>query len=116
GNPSGEFLLTCSRFVPYKRLDLAILAADRVGLPLVIAGQGPGEGKLRALASEARVPVTFAVGPSDEELRSLYRAASAFVFPPVEDFGIVAVEAQACGIPVVALRAGGALDTVIDGK
>jgi glycosyltransferase involved in cell wall biosynthesis len=116
GIPSGDFLLTCSRFVPYKRLDLAILAADRVGLPLVIAGQGPGEGKLRVLAGEARVPVTFAVGPSDEELRSLYRAASAFVFPPVEDFGIVAVEAQACGTPVVALRAGGALDTVVDGK
>ncbi|HEX2576652.1 MAG TPA: glycosyltransferase [Aquihabitans sp.] len=113
--PDGPFVLTCSRFIPYKRLDLAIGAADRLGLPVVVAGHGPGEAALREVAAAARVPVTFEVSPSDERLRRLYRAAAAFVFPALEDFGIVAVEAQACGTPVVGLAAGGSLDTVLDG-
>ncbi len=113
--PDGPFVLACSRFVPYKRLDLAILAADRAGLPIVVAGRGPGEAELRALAERVRVPVTFELAPGDERLRELYRAASVFVFPALEDFGIVVVEAQACGTPVVALAEGGTVDTVVDG-
>lgn len=109
------FVLTCSRFVPYKRLDLAIAAADRLDLPIVVAGHGPGEAALREVARRARVPVTFEISPSDERLRELYRQAAAFVFPALEDFGIVAVEAQACGTPTVGLAAGGSLDTVVDG-
>jgi glycosyltransferase involved in cell wall biosynthesis len=111
----GPFLLAVSRFVPYKRLDLAIGAAAAVGLPLVVAGSGPGEAALRALAADTGVPVGFVTAPSDEELRSLYRSAAALVFPAFEDFGMVSVEAQACGTPVVGLAAGGSLDTVRDG-
>lgn len=70
---------------------------------------------LAALRQNAPKEAEFAGRVSDEHLRDLYRTAAVLIFPQVEDFGIVAVEAQACGLPVVARRAGGALDTVIDG-
>ncbi len=112
--PAG-FILGASRFVPYKRLDWVIRAGDAVGLPVVIAGGGPEEEHLRAIAAEARVPVRFVSRPSTPMLYALYQAAQVFVFPAVEDFGIMPVEAQALGTPVVTTSMGGATESHIEG-
>ncbi|WP_371821248.1 glycosyltransferase [Blastococcus sp. PRF04-17] len=108
-------MLGFSRWIEYKRLDLVIRAGEELGKPVVIAGSGPLESRLRELAGAAAVPVLILRKPSDVVVRELMRRASVLVFPAVEDFGIVPVESQAAGTPVVAPRAGGALDTVIDG-
>lgn len=113
GIRTGGFALAVSRMVPYKRLDLAIRACRRIGHPLVVAGAGPAEGQLRSLAAQLGADVRFVISPDDAQLRDLYRSADALVFPAEEDFGIVPVEAQACGTPVVAIRRGGVLDTVV---
>ena len=105
-------LLVVSALVPYKRVDLAILAAERVGLPLTVVGDGPERERLE---SGARGNVRFLGWCTNEEIRALYRSSIATILPGEEDFGIVPLEAQACGRPVVALRRGGALETVIDG-
>ena len=105
-------LLVVSALVPYKRVEDAIEASGRLGLPLTIAGTGPEEPRLRALAGPN---VLFAGSPSDVELRELYRSAELVLMPGEEDFGIVPLEAQACGTPVVALGKGGALETVVEG-
>jgi glycosyltransferase involved in cell wall biosynthesis len=110
--PEG-YLLIVSALVPYKRIDLAIDAARLAGLPLRIVGEGPERDRLRAHAADT--PVEFLGHQTDDEIRNLYRGASAVVLPGEEDFGIVPVEAQACGRPVVALARGGALETVRDG-
>jgi len=109
------FLLGASRFVPYKRLDQVIRAGELCGLPVVLAGAGPGRDELLARAGAASVPVTIVDRPSDELLFALYESALAYVFPPVEDFGIMPVEAMAAGCPVVANRTGGAAETVLEG-
>jgi glycosyltransferase involved in cell wall biosynthesis len=109
------YILGVGRWIPYKELHLVIAAASIAGLPVKIAGRGPDKSRIVAEAERARVPVELIESPSDEQLRDLYQCASALVFPTMEDFGMVPVEAQAAGTPVVALGAGGALDTVIDG-
>lgn len=109
------FLLGASRFVPYKRLDHVIDAGSAADLPVVIAGSGPEEAALRARAAEATVPVTFVIEPSDVLLRAIMQRALAYVFPPVEDFGIMPVEAMALGTPVVVNALGGASESVVDG-
>ena len=112
-SPREPSLLVVSALVPYKRIDVAIDAARRTGVRLRIVGQGPEEARLRHLASGA--DVEFLGWTSNEEIRTLYQQATAVLLPGVEDFGIVPVEAQACGTPIVALAEGGACETVIDG-
>jgi glycosyltransferase involved in cell wall biosynthesis len=108
------FLLIVSALVPYKRIDVAIKASQATGIPLRIVGDGPEREALQALAGNSG-HVTLLGSLADEELRALYRRAAAVLLPGEEDFGIVPVEAQACGCPVIALGRGGALETVIDG-
>lgn len=111
-----DFLLAVSRWIPYKRLDLAIRAAALARRPLVVAGDGPGGAELRVLARECGADVRFVAGPSRAQLRELYQRASVLLFPAHEDFGMVPVEAQAAGLPVVALARGGSLETVAPGR
>jgi glycosyltransferase involved in cell wall biosynthesis len=113
--PARDYVFGIGRWVPYKNLHLVIEAADVVGLPVKVAGRGPDKSRIVAAARAAKVPVELIESPSDEELRTLYRNAACLIFPTVEDFGIVPVEAQAAGTPVLALAEGGALDTIIDG-
>ena len=113
-SPSVPGALIVSALVPYKRIDLAIEACRSARLPLKIVGRGPEEARLRLLAGDTNVE--FLGWRTDEEIRQLYRTASVVLLPGTEDFGIVPVEAQACGTPVVALAAGGACETVIDGE
>lgn len=110
--PREDFLLFAGRLVAYKRPDLVVRAATRERIPLVIAGSGPELPALRRLAGPT---VDFLIEPTDAQLLDLYRRARALVFPGIEDFGIVPVEAQSCGTPVIAYAAGGVLETVVDG-
>jgi glycosyltransferase involved in cell wall biosynthesis len=103
--------LVAGRLVAYKRVDVAIRAADAAGVPLIVAGDGPELPRLRQIASPN---VRFVVDPSRDDLRDLYRRARALLNPGVEDFGMTMVEAQACATPVVALALGGATESVID--
>lgn len=109
-------VLAVSRFVPYKSVRLALEAAAAAKVPITIAGKGPEEEALRRLAVELGAEATFEISPPDERLRELYRSCAALVFPANEDFGIIPVEAQACGAPVIALDQGGARDTVAQGE
>jgi glycosyltransferase involved in cell wall biosynthesis len=111
-----DYLLGLGRWIPYKNFDLIIEIAEAAGLPVIIAGSGPEEENLRRAAEKVRVPVVFEVRPSRERLRTLYWGAKALLFPVHEDFGIIPVEAQACGTPVVGLSRGGLLETVVNGE
>jgi glycosyltransferase involved in cell wall biosynthesis len=111
----GTFWLVVSALEPYKRIDLAIAAAALAGAELVIAGTGTQRSRLEHLAQRRGGAVRFLGRIDDEELRRLYRSARLLIFPQVEDFGIVAAEALACGLPVVARAKGGALDILEDG-
>ncbi|MDD5482582.1 MAG: glycosyltransferase [Kiritimatiellae bacterium] len=111
GRP-GDYDLVVSALVPYKRIDIAVRAYTQSGFPLKIAGGGPESRKLKRLAGKN---IVFLGRVTDGQLLELYRNCRALVFPGEEDFGIVPVEAQACGRPVVAYARGGALETVADG-
>jgi glycosyltransferase involved in cell wall biosynthesis len=110
--PADTAFLVVSALVPYKRIDIAIQAAQRVGAPLRIVGSGPDESRLRRIAG----PTVAFLGTIDNvRLREEYRRARALVLPGEEDFGIAPVESLACGRPVIALRRGGAVESVTDG-
>ncbi|HUO75347.1 MAG TPA: glycosyltransferase [Candidatus Paceibacterota bacterium] len=107
----GTFWLMVGRFVAYKNFDLAIETFNRLGWPLKIVGTGVEE---RRLKHAAKGNIEFLGQVNDERLGDLYRQSVGVVFPQEEDFGIVPLEAMASGRPVVALRGGGALETIID--
>lgn len=108
-----DYWLWLGALVPYKAPDVLIEAFRGLGERLVVAGDGP---LLRTLRKAAPPNVTFLGRVPDAELPGLYAGAKGLLFPGVEDFGIVPVEAQAAGTPVLALRAGGALETVREGE
>ncbi len=109
----GDIAVMVAALAPYKKVDVAIQACERLGIPLVVVGEGPERARLERLAG----PSTRLAGRVDgAELRDLYRRAICFLQPGIEDFGIAAVEALACATPVVALAAGGVLDIVEPGR
>jgi glycosyltransferase involved in cell wall biosynthesis len=113
GDEPEPYFLIVSALVPYKRIDLAVESFRGRPEPLLIVGSGSSEAKLKV---GAPANVRFLGWLPDEELRKLYRGSRAVILPGVEDFGIVPLEALACGTPVVAFGKGGALDTVKDGE
>jgi glycosyltransferase involved in cell wall biosynthesis len=108
-----EYYLVVSAFVPYKRVDLVIEAFNRLDRRLLVVGSGPMEKHYLNLRKNGKI--AFLGSVPNAELRRLYTGARALVFPTEEDFGIVPLEAQACGTPVIAYGKGGALETVQDG-
>ncbi len=108
-----EYFLVVSSLVRYKRIDLAIEAANALGVHLKIVGEGPDMQRLKSLAGKT---VEFYGWRKGDELKDLYSNAKAVLFPGDEDFGLVPLEAMASGTPVVAFRSGGALETMIDGE
>ncbi len=112
GDERGDFYLYVGQLTAYKRPDLAVRAASQLGRPLVVIGRGEEMARLRAIAGPT---VRFLGWQSDAVLRDHVARCRALLFPGEEDFGIVPVECMAAGRPVIALGAGGALDTVVDG-
>lgn len=111
-NTRHGFVVT-GRQTPYKRIDLAVQACTQLGVPLIVIGKGPEHKKLKKMAGKT---VTFLRKVTDTELPHYLQSAEAFLFPGMDDFGIAPVEAMASGTPVIAFKAGGALDYVEEGK
>ncbi len=108
-----EYFMVAGRLVPYKRVDLVISVFNKLKLPLVVIGTGSEEARLKKMSGPN---ITFLGQVSDAKLIECYRHAKALIFPAEEDFGLVPVEAQASGTPVIAFSKGGAVETVIDQK
>lgn len=105
--------VTAGRQTPYKRIDLAVAACTKLGLPLIVIGYGPEHKKLRKMAGPT---ISFTGKIPTKQVAEYFRSAEAFIFPGLDDFGIAAVEAMAAGTPVIAYKAGGALDYVSPGE
>jgi len=115
--PHEDFFVVFSRFVPYKRIDLAIQACGNLKKKLIVIGSGSQEKSLKKLAaSYPDTEITFTGRISDKEVMDYLQRCRAMIFCAEEDFGIIPVEAQCCGRPVIAFGKGGALETVINGK
>jgi glycosyltransferase involved in cell wall biosynthesis len=108
-----DYFLYVSRLVDYKRPDLIIKAFNQLGLPLKIVGQGPEFTKLKSLA---KPNIEFLGRVDDKTLQEVYSHCLAFIYPSIEDFGMVPVEVMASGRPVISINQGGAAETVIEGK
>lgn len=111
---SQNYYLVVSRLVKWKKIDIAIVAAKNLGLNLKIVGIGPDEGRLKKLAYDSQIEFLNCVNL--ETLRELYQNAKVLIITQVEDFGISAVEAQACGIPVIAYAKGGPAEIIVNGQ
>ncbi|RJQ26262.1 glycosyltransferase family 4 protein [Candidatus Parcubacteria bacterium] len=107
-----SYFLVVSRLVPYKRIDLAIKAANNLSVPLKIIGKGREFKKLKKISGKT---IEFIRDVSDDQLINYYKNCKALIFPGIEDFGLVMVEAQACGKPVIAFREGGAREIIREG-
>lgn len=113
GTKKRRGFIVSGRQTPYKRFDLAVVACSKLGLPLTVIGDGPDSRRLRKLAGKS---VTFLGKVPDRVLEEEFASAKALLFPGLDDFGITAVEALAAGTPVIAYKAGGALDYVEPGR
>lgn len=107
------YYLIVSRLAAWKRIDIAIEAFNKLGLPLKIIGEGPDRKRLQKLAGST---IELLGHLTDKEVVGYYKNCRALIFPQEEDFGITPLEAMAAGKPVIALRAGGALETIVEGK
>ena len=108
-----DYLLAAGAMVPYKRFDLAIQACERAEVRLIVAGDGP---EFKNLKRHAGRYTEFVNAPSDDRLTELMQGAKALLFPGVEDFGIIGIEAMASGTPIIAFDQGGAKDFVVHEK
>jgi glycosyltransferase involved in cell wall biosynthesis len=113
GESDGEYYLVVSRLMSHKRVDLAVLACQKLGRKLLIVGDGPERARLQALAND---DVLFLGRVSDTRLKDLYANCRAVIFASEEDYGLVPLEAQASGRPVIAYGSGGALETIIESQ
>ena len=113
GSLERKGFVIAARQTPYKRVDLAVIACSKLGLPLRVIGNGPDHARLVSLAGPT---IEFLTNVSDADLAKYFQTAEAFIFPGIDDFGIAPVEAMAAGTPVIAYNAGGALDYVEESK
>jgi len=108
-----DYYLLVSRLVPYKKVNLAVKAFNKLNKKLIVVGTGSQKRKLKSMANSN---IEFKGSVTDKELGKLYSGAKALIFPHEEDFGLTSIEAQSFGVPVIALKKGGAKETVIEGK